>query len=58
MFEIDEMEEMSWEQFEEEMENMSWEQFENWSGFRCWEDVMADYCGEQNGAPGAPYFLF
>lgn len=46
MFETDEMEEMSWEQFEEEMENMSWEQFENWSGFSCWEDVMADYCGE------------
>lgn len=46
MFETDEMEEMSWEQFEEEMENMSWEQFENWSGFSCWEDVMADYCEE------------
>lgn len=46
MFETDEIEEMSWEQFEEEMENMSWEQFENWSGFNCWEDVMADYCGE------------
>lgn len=46
MFETDKMEEMDWEQFEEEMESMSWEQFENWSGFRCWEDVMADYCGE------------
>lgn len=46
MFETDEIEEMSWEQFEEEMEAMSWEQFENWSGFRCWEDVMADYCEE------------
>jgi hypothetical protein len=34
MFETDEMEDMSWEQFEEE------------SGFNCWEDVMADYCGE------------
>lgn len=34
MFETDETEDMSWEQFEEE------------SGFSCWEDVMADYWGE------------
>lgn len=23
-----------------------WEWFEEESGFSCWEDVMADYCGE------------